>query len=56
MIAPGESVEVRKVSRRYRPGSMVLETEFATGSGAVRITDAMAIESPTPTVARLVEG
>ncbi len=55
-IAPGESVEVRKVSRRYRPGSMVLETEFVTGSGAVRVTDGMAIDSPTPTVARLVEG
>ena len=55
-LAPAENVEVRKVARRYRPGSMVLETEFTTGSGAVRITDAMAIDSDTPTVARVVEG
>ncbi len=55
-LAPAENVEVRKVERRYRPGSMVLETEFTTGSGAVRITDAMAIDSETPTVARVVEG
>jgi GH15 family glucan-1,4-alpha-glucosidase len=55
-LAPAEKVEVRKVERRYRPGSMVLETDFTTGSGAVRITDAMAIDSPTPTVARVVEG
>jgi GH15 family glucan-1,4-alpha-glucosidase len=55
-LAPAEKVEVRKVVRRYRPGSMVLETEFTTGSGAVRITDAMAIDGDTPTVARVVEG
>jgi GH15 family glucan-1,4-alpha-glucosidase len=55
-LAPADRVEVRKVERRYRPGSMVLETEFTTGSGAVRISDAMAIDSPTPTVARVVEG
>ena len=55
-LAPAENVEIKKVSRRYRPGSMVLETDFATGSGVVRVTDAMSMESPTPTVARLVEG
>ena len=55
-VAPADGIEVTQVRRRYRPGSMVLETEFTTGSGAVRITDAMAIDSPTPTVARVVEG
>ncbi len=55
-LAPADNVEVRKVERRYRPGSMVLETEFHTGSGAVRLIDAMAIDSPTPTVVRVVEG
>jgi GH15 family glucan-1,4-alpha-glucosidase len=55
-LAPADNVEVRKVERRYRPGSMVLETDFTTGSGAVRVTDAMAMDSPTPTVARVVEG
>src|SRR5579885_2343434 len=52
-LAPGGNVEIRKVERRYRPGSMVLETDFITGSGAVRITDAMAIDTPTPTLARV---
>ncbi len=55
-LAPADEVEVRKVARRYRPGSLVLETEFTTDSGAVRITDAMAIDSPTPTIVRVVEG
>src|SRR6202453_4695174 len=45
-IAPADGMEVLQVRRRYRPGSMVLETEFTTGSGIVRITDAMAIDSP----------
>ena len=52
----GDGVEIAQVKRRYRPGSLVLETEFTTGSGVVRVTDAMAIDSPTPTVARVVEG
>ncbi len=55
-LAPADQVEVRKVERRYRPGSMVLEMEFRTSSGVVRITDAMAMDSQTPTVARVVEG
>ncbi len=55
-IAPGPNVEVSKVRRRYRDGSLVLETEFTTPSGVVRLTDAMAIDSPTPTVVRVVEG
>jgi GH15 family glucan-1,4-alpha-glucosidase len=55
-LAPADTVEVRKVERRYRPDSMVLETDFTTGTGTVRIIDAMAIDTPTPTVARVVEG
>ncbi|MCA1686135.1 MAG: glycoside hydrolase family 15 protein, partial [Planctomycetia bacterium] len=55
-VAPGPNVEVTSVRRRYRPGTLVLETEFTTASGAVRLTDAMAIDSTTPTVVRLVEG
>jgi GH15 family glucan-1,4-alpha-glucosidase len=54
--ASNPGAEVKDVRRRYRPGSLVLETEFTTGSGVVRLTDAMAIDSPTPTVVRVVEG
>jgi GH15 family glucan-1,4-alpha-glucosidase len=55
-LAPAEKVEVKKVRRRYRPGSLVLETDFVTEAGEVRVNDAMSIDSPTPTVCRVVEG
>ena len=40
--------EVRASRRRYRPGTLVLETELETADGAVRIVDFM----PPPTVPR----
>ncbi len=55
-IAPGPNVEVKEVRRRYRDGTLVLETDFTTSSGMVRLTDAMAINSTTPTVVRVIEG
>jgi GH15 family glucan-1,4-alpha-glucosidase len=33
--------EVRSTSRRYRPGTLVLETGFETADGAVRVIDFM---------------
>jgi len=55
-VAPAPGVTVREVRRRYRPGTLVLETEFRTDSGVVRLTDAMAVNSSTPTVVRVAEG
>ena len=55
-LAPAGPDEVTEVRRRYWPGSLVLETEFETASGAVRVVDAMAMGGETPTVARVVEG
>ena len=56
-LSPDErKLKIRKVERRYRPGTMVLETDFDTDSGAVRVTDAMSMDGETPTVARVVEG
>jgi GH15 family glucan-1,4-alpha-glucosidase len=53
-IAPAG--EARSIARRYRPGTLVLETELAGDAGAVRLVDAMAMDSSTPTIVRQVEG
>ena len=55
-IGPAVGAEVREVRRQYRRGTMVLETEFVTDAGAFAIIDAMAIDSKTPTILRMVEG
>jgi GH15 family glucan-1,4-alpha-glucosidase len=55
-LGPSKEDDIRQVRRRYRPESLVLETEFTTGSGVVRVTDAMAMDSPTPSLARVIEG
>lgn len=41
--------------RRYRQGSLVLETELHTSSGVVRIVDCMPIRGSNPDVVRIVE-
>ncbi len=48
--------DVTSVERRYRPGSLVLETDFHTTDGVVRITDAMPIREDHPRIVRVVEG
>jgi GH15 family glucan-1,4-alpha-glucosidase len=48
--------EVRRVRRRYRGDSLVLETEFETDGGTVRLIDAMPPRDVSPDVVRLVEG
>ena len=46
---------VRAVRRQYRPGTLVLETEFDTGEGTLRVTDCMTPRHVDPEVVRLVE-
>src|SRR4051795_253895 len=55
LLAPAG--EVRASARRYRPGTLVLETEFETADGAVRVIDFMPRRgSGPPRVMRIVEG
>jgi GH15 family glucan-1,4-alpha-glucosidase len=55
LLAP--SGEVRSIARRYRPGTLILETEFETADGAVRVIDFMPRRgSGPPRVMRIVEG
>ncbi|PTL84764.1 glucoamylase [Vitiosangium sp. GDMCC 1.1324] len=45
-----------QVRRRYREGTLVLETEFTTPEGVVRVVDCMPPRDRTPDVIRVVEG
>jgi GH15 family glucan-1,4-alpha-glucosidase len=42
--------------RRYVEGSLVLETEWETPDGSVRVTDFMPLRNEAPDVVRIVEG
>ncbi|HYT25746.1 MAG TPA: glycoside hydrolase family 15 protein, partial [Actinomycetota bacterium] len=54
LLAPAG--EVTRVRRRYRGHSLVLETEFQTPDGVVRVVDCMPPRQGDPDVARVVEG
>ncbi|CAN5450076.1 glycoside hydrolase family 15 protein [soil metagenome] len=53
-IAP--SGEVVRVKRSYRDHTLILETEFETENGRVRLTDCLPIRDEYPDVVRIVEG
>ncbi len=46
----------RATRRRYRDGTLVLETEFETPTGTARLIDFLPIRDETPHVVRIVEG
>jgi GH15 family glucan-1,4-alpha-glucosidase len=48
--------EIRKVSRRYREGTIILETTFETDAGIVTLIDGMAIRDQHPVLIRCVRG
>jgi len=54
LIAPAG--EVTASSRRYRGASLVLETEWTTAQGKVRVTDFMPPRHVHPRLVRMVEG
>jgi GH15 family glucan-1,4-alpha-glucosidase len=45
-----------RVRRRYRPDTLVLETEFAVDSGTVRLIDCMPPRAGDPVLVRMIEG
>ncbi len=53
-IAPAG--EVLHTTRRYRGTTLVLETEFQTAEGVVRLVDCMPVREQYPRVVRVVEG
>jgi GH15 family glucan-1,4-alpha-glucosidase len=54
LICPKD--EKVQVTRRYRPGTLVLDTDFHTPSGTVRVTDFMPLRRDTTEVVRIVKG
>lgn len=52
----GPASPARETQRRYRDGTLVLETEHATDGGRVRVVDCMRRGERWPAVVRLVEG
>jgi len=54
LLTPADAI--RESRRRYRPGTLVLETEFTTAEGSVRIVDCMPPDEEQPNLIRLVEG
>jgi GH15 family glucan-1,4-alpha-glucosidase len=54
LLAPSDAI--KSVKRRYRDGSMILETDFETAQGSVRIIDWMPISDQRWDLLRIVEG
>src|SRR4051794_17972328 len=55
LLAPAE--KVKSIRRRYRPGTLVLETEFETETGGVvRVIDFMPPRDGAVDVVRIAEG
>jgi GH15 family glucan-1,4-alpha-glucosidase len=54
LLAPAGGV--RRISRRYRSGTLVLETDFETEEGTVRVVDCMPPRQKHPNLVRIVQG
>src|SRR5439155_3053076 len=54
LIAPRD--EPHRVERRYRDDTLILETDFQTADGEVRLIDCMPPRTDWPDVVRIVEG
>jgi GH15 family glucan-1,4-alpha-glucosidase len=54
LISPAGTI--KRIQRQYRPGTLVLETEFETSDGAVTLIDCMPPRSREPDLVRMVVG
>ena len=54
LLAPAS--ESRRVERRYRPRTLILETVHETAEGSVRVIDFMPPRGQAPDIVRIVEG
>ena len=50
------SPDARRIQRRYRPDTLILETDFHTDCGDVRVIDFMTPRRGEPDLIRIVEG
>ena len=48
--------DIKKLSRRYRGDTLIVETEIETESGAVRLIDFMPPRGKNPDLVRIIEG
>ena len=48
--------QIKNVSRRYRDGTLILETTFTTAEGVVTLIDGMAVREDYPVLIRCVRG
>ena len=44
------------MKRRYRKGTLILETEFATATGSVTLIDFMPLRKTNPQIVRIIRG
>ena len=54
LLAPAGAGDCTR--RRYRPGTLILETEWDTADGSVRVTDFMPARDDSVDMVRIVEG
>jgi GH15 family glucan-1,4-alpha-glucosidase len=54
LLAPSEKIS--RVERRYRPGTLILETDFHTAEGSIRVIDFMPLSNERWDVVRIVVG
>jgi GH15 family glucan-1,4-alpha-glucosidase len=45
-----------KITRRYRPGTLILETQFTTSTGSATVIDFMPVRKDHPAIFRIVRG